>query len=145
MTEVSGENNLCRQTFYAFPFISKAAQSDAARHKANDLFASAANGHTLFTRLFCAEQPVARVSQAGNYIAVVVKIFVYARKINVYVVMLLPNSLYAFGRGDKTYELYVPAAMALYRVYGRNGEATVASIGSTIIMSRSEISLGSLQ
>src|SRR5574344_2741202 len=81
LTEVSGENNLCRQTFFASPFISKAAESDAARHKANDLFASAANGHTLFTRLFCAEQPVARVSQAGNYIAVVVKIFVYARKI----------------------------------------------------------------
>ena len=98
---------------------------------------AAATRFFYFVPLFRAEQPVARVAKAGHYVAMVVKIVVHMRNVDVHVVMRRLHGLYALGRGYQVHQLYVLAARALYNVYRR--------IGSTIIMSRSSMSEGSLQ
>ena len=83
--------------------------------------------------LLCAEDTVARITETGNDVRVLVEAFVKRTDEYVNVGMLSLNSLNALGRADKSHKADVQA------------EPPVASMGSTSMTILSSISFGSLQ
>ena len=55
----------------------------------------------LLSSLFCSEQPVARISQTGNDISVIVKAFIHRGDIYIHIGMLLHYDIYTIWCGYK--------------------------------------------
>ncbi len=61
--------------------------------------------------LLGAEDPVARVAQAGNDIAMLIEVLIQRADIEIYIRVRLGKGLHAFRSGNDAQEMQVPAAV----------------------------------
>lgn len=100
--------------------------------------------HQVAQKLFGAKEAVARVAKTRNDVAVLIELFVNMRNVDVHIRVRGLHGGDALRRGNQAPPI-LPTLFCLRMWIASMPKLPVASIGSTMIVSRSAMSCGSLQ